>query len=88
MLYENLTVSETLYYAAMLRLPRTMTKEEKVGRVDAVIDTLGLFKCKDTIIGEGSGLITAPLLLFRVGTRDSAERVCQSGQRKWWEFRK
>eukprot|EP00884_Botryococcus_braunii_P008026 jgi/Botrbrau1/17224/Bobra.0621s0002.1 len=51
LLYENLTVYETLYYAAMLRLPRTMTREEKIARVEAVIDTLGLRKCKDTIIG-------------------------------------
>lgn len=63
LLYENLTVYETLYYAAMLRLPRSMTTEEKVGRVDAVIDTLGLFKCKDTIIGGGLKLNYSPLFL-------------------------
>jgi ABC-type multidrug transport system ATPase subunit len=51
LLYESLTVYETLYYAAMLRLPRDMTKEEKLDRVNAVISSLGLQKCKDTIIG-------------------------------------
>ncbi len=51
MLYATLTVYETLYFAAMLRLPRSMTKEQKIARVEAVIDTLGLRKCKDTIIG-------------------------------------
>lgn len=51
LLYESLTVYETLYYAAMLRLPRTMSAEEKVARVDSVVDSLGLRKCKDTIIG-------------------------------------
>lgn len=29
-LYESLTVYETLMYAGLLRLPRTMTKREKV----------------------------------------------------------
>ena len=43
---------EVLYYAAMLRLPRTMTKEQKMQRVSTVIQALGIEKCKDTIIGE------------------------------------
>lgn len=30
-LYETLTVRETLVYAGLLRLPRSMTKAEKVG---------------------------------------------------------
>lgn len=42
---------ETLYYAAMLRLPRDMSKEDKLARVDAIIAALGLVKCKDTIVG-------------------------------------
>ena len=41
-----------LYFAALLRLPRTMSKEEKLVRVDAVITALGLDKCKNTIIGK------------------------------------
>ena len=40
-----------LYFAALLRLPRTMSKEEKLLRVDAVITALGLEKCRNTIIG-------------------------------------
>ncbi|KAL4542047.1 hypothetical protein Ndes2437B_g06366 [Nannochloris sp. 'desiccata'] len=51
LLYESLTVYETLYYAAMLRLPRDMSRQEKLDRVIAVISSLGLTKCKDTIIG-------------------------------------
>lgn len=51
MLCRDLTVHETLYFAAMLRLPRTMTKAQKVERVDAVITALGLQHCKNTIIG-------------------------------------
>lgn len=56
LLYETLTVYETLYYAAMLRLPSSMTIEQKTERVDHVIHTLGLNKCKDTIVGEASCL--------------------------------
>ncbi len=52
LLYENLTVYETLYYAAMLRLPRDMPEAEKVARVNAVIAALGIDSCRDTIIGE------------------------------------
>ncbi len=52
LLYETLTVYETLYYAAMLRLPSTMTTEQKMDRVNHVIHTLGLDKCKDTIVGR------------------------------------
>ena len=52
LLYETLTVYETLYFAAMLRLPSAMSTEQKTQRVDHVIRTLGLDKCKDTIVGE------------------------------------
>lgn len=51
LLYEALTVQETLYYAAMLRLPRTMSSAQKKERVTEVIAALGLTKCRDTIIG-------------------------------------
>ena len=52
LLHESLTVFEVLYYAAMLRLPRKMTKQQKVNRVNTVMKALGLMKCKDTIVGE------------------------------------
>ena len=52
LLHESLTVTEVLYYAAMLRLPQAMTKQQKVERVETVIKALGLVKCKDTIVGE------------------------------------
>lgn len=52
LLYESLTVYETLYYAAMLRLPQHMDHDAKTGRVDTVITALGLSSCKDTIIGN------------------------------------
>lgn len=50
-MYETLTTFETLYFAAMLRLPKTMTTAEKEERVETVIKTLGLTRCRDTIIG-------------------------------------
>ncbi len=51
LLYETLTVYETLYYAAMLRLPASMTTAQKCERVENVILSLGLDKCRDTIVG-------------------------------------
>ena len=42
---------ETLYFAAMLRLPRDFSVEQKKERVAKVISALGLNRCKDTIIG-------------------------------------
>ncbi|GAB4849532.1 ABC transporter G member 9 [Ancistrocladus abbreviatus] len=50
-LYEHLTVTETLVYTALLRLPKTLTKQEKVTHAEAVISQLGLTKCKNNIIG-------------------------------------
>lgn len=48
----HLSVTETLVFTALLRLPAGgLTKEEKVARAEAVIDQLGLTKCKKTIIG-------------------------------------
>ena len=52
LLYESLTVWETLYFAAMLRLPRNMSTDDKKQRVAKVIAALGLNRCKDTIIGK------------------------------------
>lgn len=52
LLFHNLTVAETLYFYAELRLPRNFSKEERAERVDAVINELSLKKCKDTKIGN------------------------------------
>ncbi|KAH7681033.1 Taurine-transporting ATPase protein [Dioscorea alata] len=51
-LYPHLTVRETLVFAAMLRLPRTMGKEEKVMAAEKVMVELGLEKCSETIVGN------------------------------------
>ncbi|URD87076.1 ABC-2 type transporter [Musa troglodytarum] len=50
-LFAHLTVRETLTYAALLRLPRTMTRLQKEERAMNVIYELGLERCQDTIIG-------------------------------------
>lgn len=39
-LYETLTVHETLLYAGLLRLPRSMSTEDKRARVDGVIQVI------------------------------------------------
>jgi ABC-type multidrug transport system ATPase subunit len=51
-LLANLTVRETLRYAALLKLPRHYTREMKLRRVEHVIDELGLRKAADTMIGN------------------------------------
>uniref|UniRef100_A0A0C9S664 TSA: Wollemia nobilis Ref_Wollemi_Transcript_15471_2810 transcribed RNA sequence n=1 Tax=Wollemia nobilis TaxID=56998 RepID=A0A0C9S664_9CONI len=50
-LYPHLTVRETLVYAALLRLPRALSRQEKREHVDAIIGELGLTRCRNTIIG-------------------------------------
>ena len=51
-LIPTLTVRETLYYAAELRLPPPTTPEERKQIVEAVILELGLKECADTRIGN------------------------------------
>lgn len=53
-MYAHLTVTETLVFTALLRLPKSYTKEEKIGQAEAVISQLGLTKCRDSIIGGKS----------------------------------
>ncbi|KAL8129461.1 hypothetical protein V2J09_018616 [Rumex salicifolius] len=50
-LFPHLTVKETLKYSAYLRLPKTLTKEQKEKRALDVIYELGLERCQDTMIG-------------------------------------
>ncbi|KAK0214526.1 P-loop containing nucleoside triphosphate hydrolase protein [Armillaria fumosa] len=47
-----LTVHETLQFAAALRLPRSMSKEERQQRVDEVILKMGLKGCRHILIGN------------------------------------
>ncbi|KAJ6852276.1 ABC transporter G family member 22 [Iris pallida] len=50
-LFAHLTVRETLTYAALLRLPKTKTKQQKEQRAMDVIYELGLERCQDTMVG-------------------------------------
>ncbi|KAE8681072.1 ABC transporter G family member 9 [Hibiscus syriacus] len=51
-LYPHLTVTETLVFTALLQLPNSFTKQEKIMHAKAVINQLGLDNCKDCIIGN------------------------------------
>ncbi|KAG6554670.1 hypothetical protein Mapa_003688 [Marchantia paleacea] len=50
-LYPYLTVNETLLYAAFLKLPKSMSREAKMQRVEEVIMELDLDRCKGTVVG-------------------------------------
>ncbi|CAL9079047.1 unnamed protein product [Musa textilis] len=50
-LYPHLTVTETLVYTALLRLPSTLSRQEKTARAEAVMAQLGLTACRSSIIG-------------------------------------
>lgn len=56
MLYPHLTVLETLTYAAMLRLPKSLTKEEKMEQVEIIIVELGLTRCRNSPVGGATAL--------------------------------
>ncbi|XP_043694809.1 ABC transporter G family member 14 [Telopea speciosissima] len=50
-LYPHLTVTETLVFTALLRLPGTLTRDEKVQHAEEVITELGLSRCRNSMIG-------------------------------------
>eukprot|EP01091_Cochliopodium_minus_P013322 TRINITY_DN4268_c0_g1_i1.p1 TRINITY_DN4268_c0_g1~~TRINITY_DN4268_c0_g1_i1.p1 ORF type:complete len:674 (+),score=153.72 TRINITY_DN4268_c0_g1_i1:30-2024(+) len=50
-LLSNLTVIETLTYAANLRLPASYSKQRKIDIVEDLIKQMGLLVCRDTIVG-------------------------------------
>ena len=51
-LLAKLTVRETLRFAAGLRLPKHMTKKEKIARAEHVLQQMGLKDCADSIVGS------------------------------------
>ncbi|KAJ3088572.1 ATP-binding cassette sub- G member 2, partial [Quaeritorhiza haematococci] len=75
-MFSNLTVTETLQYSALLRLPsKTMTRKEKLDRVEQIIMDMGLNGCRNNYISQISGgerkrvsigieLVTQPKVLF------------------------
>ncbi|XP_038876291.1 ABC transporter G family member 21-like isoform X2 [Benincasa hispida] len=52
-LYPHLTVLETLTYAAMLRLPKELSRDEKVAQAETIIVELGLTRCRNSVVGGG-----------------------------------
>lgn len=50
-LYPHLTVFETLFFTALLRLPKSLTRDEIVQHVEHVIAELGLTRCRNSMIG-------------------------------------
>lgn len=50
-LYPHLTVTETLLFTALLRLPQSLSREKKERHVEHVIAELGLEKCRNSMIG-------------------------------------
>ncbi|CAF3394081.1 unnamed protein product [Rotaria socialis] len=77
---ETLTVRENLFFSANLRLPKTLSKREKIDRVLCVIADLGLESCANTRMGTaflrgvsggekkrtciGMELVLSPKILF------------------------
>lgn len=51
-LFPHLTVKETLTYAARLRLPKTLTREQKEQRALDVIQELGLERYVESFRGS------------------------------------
>ena len=78
--YTQMTVRETLMFAARMRLPRSMPLSEKKALVDDLLQKLSLVKSADTIVGDakrrgisggerkrlsiGCELLSSPSLLF------------------------
>lgn len=54
-LLETMTVREAIHMSALLRLPKTVSKEERHCRIDDVINMLHLNKAMDTEIGSAGG---------------------------------
>ncbi|MQL94468.1 hypothetical protein Taro_027123 [Colocasia esculenta] len=50
-LYPHLTVTETLVFTALLRLPDSLSRQEKVAQAQRVIAELGLGRCSHSMIG-------------------------------------
>ncbi|KAK2994363.1 hypothetical protein RJ640_017875 [Escallonia rubra] len=50
-LYPHLTVLETLTFAALLRLPKVLTRDEKIEQAELVIMELGLTRCRNNVVG-------------------------------------
>lgn len=52
LLHAELTVHETLFYAAKLRMGNEATSEQRKARIDEVLGLMRISHCRDTIIGD------------------------------------
>ncbi|XP_052215978.1 uncharacterized protein LOC127834288 isoform X2 [Dreissena polymorpha] len=50
--FSNLTLWETLYFTAMIRLPERLSREEKLRRLNEIVDILDIRKCLHTVMGD------------------------------------
>lgn len=48
----TLTVRETIYYSASLRLPSSVSRAEKKAIVESTIQEMGLHDCRNTPVGN------------------------------------
>ncbi len=52
-LLESLTVWQTMYYSAILRINSNVGMKEKLKQAAKIMDEMGLYDVKDTIVGSG-----------------------------------
>ena len=52
LLHAELTVGETIWYAAQLRIPVGLSKEERIKRGDEVLQLMGISHCRNTKVGN------------------------------------
>jgi ABC-type multidrug transport system fused ATPase/permease subunit len=51
--FPNLTVRDTVSYTAYLKLPKSLSCQEKRERVEDILTELGIQRCSNTIVGGG-----------------------------------
>lgn len=51
-LLSSATVREAVMTSALLKLPMSITKKEKIAKVDHILNELGLTACRNTLIGD------------------------------------
>mmetsp|Transcript_31992 Transcript_31992/g.44608 ORF Transcript_31992/g.44608 Transcript_31992/m.44608 type:complete len:659 (+) Transcript_31992:118-2094(+) len=49
--FGTMTVKQILYFAARIRLPESMSENQKLNRADKIMKLLGIEKCADSIVG-------------------------------------
>lgn len=71
---ETSTVRESLRFSAMLRQPKTVSKEEKYKYVEDVIDMLNMREFANAVVGvPGSGLNVEQRKLLTIGVELAAK---------------